>query len=327
MFYERLEGKIKCRLCNHFCTIEEGKRGICAVRENRAGSLYSLVYGKLVSAAVDPIEKKPFFHFYPGSEAYSIASIGCNFRCAWCQNWEISQYSKRCRDIIGMETAPEEVVEVAKHFGCRSIAYTYTEPTIFMEYALDIMKLARAAGIKNVFVTNGYMSEEALREAARYLDASNIDLKSFSDETYEKRCGARLEPVLDSIRLHKELGIWVEVTTLVIPDVNDKEEELRAIAKFLKSVGGEIPWHITGFRPEYEMLEGYPTPELTLFRAREIGKSEGLRYVYAPFEGGGNTFCYSCGSLLVLRDSFSICENRMEQQKCCNCGAEIDGRF
>lgn len=213
MFYERLEGElVRCHLCSHRCRIAESKRGICGVRENRNGTLYTLVYGKAVATEVDPIEKKPLFHFYPSSRAYSIATVGCNFRCLNCQNYAISQMPKPQNPIIGENLTPEEIVEAAKRHNCKSIAYTYTEPVIFFEYAYETAKLASKEGIKNVFVTGGYITEEALKEIAPYLDAVNIDLKSFSDDFYRKICGARLQPVLDAIRLHKELGIWIEIT-------------------------------------------------------------------------------------------------------------------
>ena len=237
MFYEKLADKaVRCHLCSHRCMIVESRRGICGVRENRKGTLYTLVYGRVVSRAVDPIEKKPLFHFLPGSSAYSIATVGCNFRCKNCQNWEISQLPKPQRPILGEAMSTEHIVASAEQMKCESIAYTYTEPVIFMEYAYDTAKLAAKNGIRNIFVTNGYVTEEALKEIAPYLHAANIDLKSSSDEFYRNNCGARLEPVLEAIRLHKKLGIWTEVTTLVIPKLNDSEKELTEIAEFIKDV-------------------------------------------------------------------------------------------
>ncbi|MHC1595758.1 MAG: AmmeMemoRadiSam system radical SAM enzyme, partial [Candidatus Syntropharchaeales archaeon] len=329
ILYEKLaDKKVKCHLCNHFCTIAENKRGICSVRENRDGVLYSLVYGKLVASGVDPIEKKPLFNFLPGTKSFSIATAGCNFRCLWCQNWEISQIARTSKDIPGQDTTPADVVALAIQQDCRTIAYTYTEPTIFMDFAIDVMKLAHKSGIKNVFVTNGYTSEEALREIAPYLDAGNIDLKAFKDETYRKMCGAKLEPVLETIRLYKKLGIWLETTTLVVPTVNDSEDELKSIARFIADVGVEIPWHISQFYPTYKFLDAPPTPISTLHRAREIGIEEGLRYVYegnVPGTGDENTYCYRCKELLIERYGFKILENRIENGRCFNCKAEIDG--
>jgi pyruvate formate lyase activating enzyme len=230
--------------------------------------------------------------------------------------------------IIGEDVTPEEIVAAAKQYKCESIAYTYTEPTIFFEYAYDTAKLASKEGIKNVFVTNGYITEETLVEIKPYLDAANIDLKSFSDDFYRKNCGARLSPVLDSIRLHKSLGIWIEITTLIIPTLNDSEENLRKIAEFIKDVGEEIPWHISRFHPTYQLLDLPRTPIATLHKAREIGLEVGLRYVYegnVPSEVGENTYCYNCGKPLIRRHGYAILENKIKDSECSYCGAKIDG--
>ncbi len=331
MFYEKLEDNVvKCNLCSHRCPrIADKKRGICGVRENRNGKLYSLVYGRLVARNIDPIEKKPLFHFLPGSQSYSIATVGCNFRCGNCQNYDISQLPKKQGTIIGTETTPEEIVMAAKLSNCQSIAYTYSEPTIFFEYAYDTAKLAKKEDIKNVFVTNGYITPEALQTIAPYLDAANIDLKSYSDDFYRKNCGAHLQPVLDSIKLHKKLGIWTEITTLIIPTLNDTEEELQKIAKFIKEeVGEETPWHITQFYPTYKLLDLPRTPVTILRRAREIGLKAGLRYVYegnVPGETGENTYCYNCHKLLIRRLGYQILENKIKDSTCSYCGAKIDG--
>lgn len=330
MLYEKLaDGKVRCNLCNHRCLILESKRGVCQVRENNDGTLYSLVYGRLVSRAIDPIEKKPLFHFYPGTDSYSIATVGCNFRCLQCQNYEISQYPKEHDGlIIGQEFPPEVIVEEAERYNCETIAYTYVEPTIFFEYAYDTAKLAHQQEIKNIFVSNGYMTEEATRLLAPYLDGINIDLKSFRDESYKEVFGARLQPVLDTIKLMKKLGIWVEVTTLVIPTINDSEEELKEIARFIRDVGAGVPWHVTRFHPTYKLRELPPTPVKTLRRAREIGLEAGLRYVYegnVPGEGGENTYCYKCGELLIRRWGFSLLNYLIKDGSCPNCGTAIDG--
>jgi len=328
MFYEKMgDGAVRCHLCGHRCIIVDSKRGICGVRENREGTLYTLVYGRVVSRAVDPIEKKPLFHFLPGSSAYSIATVGCNFRCGNCQNWEISQLPKPQRPILGDDVSTEDIVESAGRMRCESIAYTYTEPVIFMEYAYDTAKLAVKNGIRNLFVTNGYITEVALKEMAPYLHAANIDLKSFSDEFYRKNCGARLEPVLEAIKLHKKLGIWIEITTLVIPKLNDSEEELTEIAEFIRDVGVEIPWHVSRFYPAFQMVDSPPTPIETLRRARKIGLNVGLRYVYqgnVPGEGE-NTYCYSCGELVIERYGYRVAKNKIADSSCPKCGAEIDG--
>lgn len=332
LFYEKLdESTVRCLLCPHNCKINESKRGICAVRKNKNGVLYSLVYGKVVARSIDPIEKKPAFHFYPGSTSFSIATVGCNFRCKNCQNSDISQMPKDKKGrIVGEDISPQEIVATAKHYKCRSISYTYVEPTIFFEYAYDAAKLAHGEGISNVFVSNGYTSEEAIRTIAPYLDAINIDLKGFSEELYHKNCGGHLQPVLDAIKLYKSLGVWVEVTTLVIPTLNDTKDDFRGIAEFIKSVGVDIPWHISQFYPAYKLTDLPPTPVTTLHEARDIGFEVGLRYVYegnVPGEGGENTHCYNCGTLLIRRYGFQILENNMSDSKCPNCGAEIDGVF
>lgn len=328
MFYEKLEEKkVRCFLCAHHCIIKEGKRGICYVRKNIDGILYSLVYGKVISMNIDPIEKKPLFHFLPGSTSFSIATVGCNFRCEHCQNFEISQYPKEHEDIIGHSVTPEDIVEAAANNGCESISYTYTEPTIFFEFAYDCAKLAHKKGIKNVFVSNGYTSPEATKAIAPYLDGNNIDLKG-NDDFYKKLCGAKLNPVKETIKLMKELGVWVEVTTLIIPDYNDSEDDLKEIAEFIYSVDFSIPWHVTQFYPTYKLTDKPRTPIQTLRKAREIGFKAGLKYVYegnVPGEGGENTFCPNCKEILIKRFGFRIIENKITHGKCSKCGTLIDG--
>lgn len=324
MFYKKLaDHKVKCTLCAHQCEIASGKRGICRVRENQEGVLYSLNYQRLIAEHIDPIEKKPLFHFYPGTQSYSIAAMGCNFRCLHCQNWSISQVRKNI--IEGEKVSPERVVQAALHSGCSSISYTYTEPTIYFETAFEISRLAQQKGLKNVFVTNGYLSSEALHYIAPYLDAANIDLKAMSDKFYREICGARLEPVLECIRQYYELGIWIEITTLIIPGYNDKEEELAQIAQFIADIDQGIPWHVTAFYPTYQLNDAPPTPLSTLRRAYQIGKEKGLYYVYQGNVGEGeNTFCPSCGQLLVSRRYFSVV-NKIKNGKCPFCGEKIQG--
>ncbi len=328
MFYEKLdEKKVRCFLCSHHCTIHEGKRGICAVRENKGGILYSLVYGKVISMNIDPIEKKPLFHFLPASTSFSIATVGCNFRCDHCQNYEISQYPKEHTDIAGYDMTPEGIVEAAVKNGCESISYTYTEPTIFFEFAYDCAKRAHEKGIKNVFVSNGYTTPEATRVIAPYLDGNNIDLKG-NDVFYKKLCGARASPVKETIRLMKELGVWVEVTTLVVPDYNDSGHDLREIAEFIASVNPAIPWHVTQFYPTYKLTDKPRTPVQTLRKAREIGFAAGLKYVYEgniPGEGGESTYCPNCKELLISRFGFKIMKLRSENGKCFKCGHQLEG--
>lgn len=328
MFYEKIgDNFVHCFLCSHHCKIAEGKRGICGVRENVGGNLYSLVFGKLAASAVDPIEKKPLFHFLPGSRAYSIATVGCNFRCLNCQNYDISQMPKPQKPVFGEEVSPEEIVETANLYKCESIAYTYTEPTIFFEYAYETAKLAKKEGIRNVFVSNGYISEEALKTIAPYLDANNIDLKSFSDDFYRKVCGARLDPILDAIKLHKELGIWIEITTLVIPSLNDSEENFRKIAEFIKNLDEGIPWHVSRFYPAYKLHDMPSTPVSVLDKAKKIGLEAGLKYVYqgnVPGEGE-NTYCPNCGKLLIQRQRYDVKLYELIDSKCPQCGSKIDG--
>ncbi len=330
MFYEReKDDVVGCRLCNHHCHIKDGRRGLCGVRENRGGTLYSLVYGKIVSENPDPIEKKPLFHFQPGSRSYSIATVGCNFFCAHCQNYQISQYPHTPgADIIGTKRTPEAIVEAAGMARCKSVCYTYVEPTIFYEFAYDCCVAAREQGFKNVFVSNGYMSPEVTRHLAPVLDGINIDIKAFTEKFYKQVCKARLAPVLENVRLMHELGVWVEITTLVIPGWNDSEDELRDVARFVKDVDPAMPWHVTAFYPTYKMTDRPPTPVSTLRRARDIGLEEGLRFVYqgnVPGEGGENTYCPSCGELLIERYGFSILKNLLKEGQCSACKEQIEG--
>jgi len=281
MFYNKVEGKeAQCYLCAHNCKIALGQFGFCGVRQNIQGVLNTLVYAEVIAANVDPIEKKPLYHFLPGSMSFSIATKGCNFRCGFCQNWQISQASgqNKAREVYKM--IPERIVEEAKKNHCQSISYTYTEPTIFFEYAYDIAKVAKQAGLKNIFVTNGYMSKEALETISPYLDAANIDLKSFREKFYVENCKGHLQPVLDSIKLAKKLGVWIEITTLIIPGHNDSASELSDIAGFIASVGKDIPWHISRFHPDYHFLSEKMTPIETLKKAEDLGKKAGLDYVY-----------------------------------------------
>jgi pyruvate formate lyase activating enzyme len=330
MFYKTgKENEVICGLCNHHCHIKPGKRGICSVRENRDGKLYSLVYGRLVSENTDPIEKKPLFQFLPGSRSYSIATVGCNFRCLHCQNYEISQYPYLYGgDITGRERTTDAVVKAAVQTGCASISYTYVEPTIFYEFAYACSKLSHEHQLKNVFVSNGFMTPEVTHHLAPVLDGINIDIKGFTNDFYKKVCKARLQPVLDNVQLMHELGVWVEVTTLLIPGLNDSPEELRDIARFVKGVDPAIPWHVTAFYPTYKMTDRKPTPVETLRMARDIGLEEGLRFVYEgniPGEGGENTYCPSCGTKLITRFGFSIQQNRLVDGGCRDCGEKIEG--
>ncbi len=328
--YEKLEEQqVRCDLCAHHCRIQPGKRGVCGVRENRDGILYSLVYGRPISMAVDPVEKKPLFHFYPGSTAFSIATLGCNFRCRFCQNADISQWPREKGTVVGDDVPPEVVVREAQRYRSRSIAYTYTEPTVFTEYAYDIAVLAREVGIANVYVTNGYMTAQMLDAFHPYLDAANVDLKSFRDEFYKQQCGARLQPVLDSLKTMVQQGVWVEVTTLVIPGLNDGEEELRQIAAFVAGeLGADVPWHISRFHPNYQMFDRPATPVATLHRAREIGQEAGLRYIYegnVPGAGGEDTVCPQCGQPVIRRFGYRTLEYAIQGGRCAHCSTPIAG--
>jgi pyruvate formate lyase activating enzyme len=329
MVYEKLEGTdVRCHLCAHNCLIHNEERGVCAVRENRDGILYSLVYGKLISFNIDPIEKKPLFHFLPGSSSLSIATAGCNFRCQHCQNYEISQFPRERKfEIPGSDTTPEEVVNAAVKNNCESISYTYTEPTIFFEFAYDCAKLAHEKGIKNVFVSNGYTGAEAVRLIAPYLDANNIDLKG-SDSFYKEICGARLRPVQNTIKLMKELGVWVEVTTLIIPDHNDSAKDLTDIVDFIRSVDPSIPWHVSRFHPTYKLTDKPPTPVASLKRACDIGHEKGLKYIYegnVPGRGAENTYCPSCKIVVVERSGFQVLQNMIKDNVCPTCNSNIEG--
>jgi pyruvate formate lyase activating enzyme len=299
------------------------------VRENREGTLHTLVYGKCIAEHVDPIEKKPLFHFHPSSRSYSIATVGCNFRCLHCQNFEISQWPHERNGIPGTDLPPEAIVAAALRNGCTSIAYTYTEPTIYFEYAYDTAVLARRAGLKNVFVTNGYTTTAALEAIAPYLDAANVDLKAFTERFYREVTGATLAGVLACLRDYHRLGIWIEVTTLVIPGWNDDEGELRQLADFIANkLGREVPWHVSAFHPTYRMLDRPATPPTTLQRAAAIGREAGLHHVYVgnlPVAGGEDTRCPHCGATVIQRRGFRLLAMDVQQGCCRVCGGKIAG--
>ncbi len=330
LLYKKLsDGKVQCRNCAHFCVISPGKRGICGVRENINGKLYSLNYGKAIACHIDPIEKKPFFHFLPGSQSLSIATVGCNFSCKNCQNWDISQGPKPDKEILGEDMSPQEIVNLALKNNLPSISYTYTEPTIFLEYALDTMKLAKKAGLKNNWVSNGFMSEESAKLIIPYLDADNIDIKSFSDEFYRENCGAKLQPVLDTAKLMKKSGIWVEITTLVIPTLSDSEEMFKNIAKFIyQELGPETPWHISRFSGtiSWKLKDIPDTPVEILEKAYKIGKDTGLKYVYTgnvPCLPSENTYCPECDTLAINRVNYII-HRHDKSGKCPKCGTDLN---
>lgn len=342
LLYEKIDhGGVHCFLCAHHCHIAEGKFGVCGVRQNIKGLLYSHVYGKIIASHVDPVEKKPLYHFLPGSSSFSIATVGCNFRCGFCQNWEISQQSFREEGKgassgeafpgggVPEEIPPAEIVEAALRSNCKSISYTYTEPTIFFEYAYETAQLARERGLRNIFVTNGYMTRECLEMIRPCLDAANVDLKFFEEDSYKRVCSGSLAPVLESIRLMKEMGVWVEVTTLIVPGENDSEEELTGIARFIAGVNKDIPWHISRFHPDYKFTRQQATPQDTLKKAEGIGRACGLTYIYAGNVSGWgtDTICPRCKKVLVKREIFDVLGYNIKKGACSYCNARIAGVF
>jgi pyruvate formate lyase activating enzyme len=329
MFYEKLKSNyVRCDLCPNNCVLKEDEVGTCGVRQNIGGELYTLVYNQPVAIHVDPIEKKPLYHFYPGSQILSIATVGCNLRCNFCQNWTISQ--SRPNETTAYQATPEQIIALAKEYDCQSIAFTYTEPTIFYEYMLDIAKLAKKEGLKTVMVTCGYINEKPLRELAKYIDAANIDLKGFSDEFYSTYTTGSLQPVLNTIQIAKEEEMFFEITNLVIPQANDDPIMIRAMCKWIKeNIGDEYPLHFSRFFPNYKLTNRPPTPVKTLEMAYEIAVEEGLKYVYIGNVGniGEDTYCPKCGKLLIDRSGYSLEKINIKNGKCEFCGEEIFGEF
>jgi pyruvate formate lyase activating enzyme len=329
LLYEKLsDNEVRCALCNHYCLVPDNSKGICGVRENKGGTLYTLVYDRVIARHLDPIEKKPMFHFLPGSASFSIATAGCNLRCSFCQNSDISQMPVDKKTISGEKILPEDIVNEALSAQAETIAYTYTEPTIFFELAKETAQLAASKGLRNIFVSNGYMSEKCLEELSDCLHGANIDLKAFSDDFYKKQCGAHLDPVLNTIKILTKKRIWVEITTLLIPGLNDSEEELTKLAEFIKAQNADIPWHISRFHPAYRMNNISPTPADRLIRAKQIGYSAGLRYVYTgnvPGDEGEKTCCHNCGNLLIDRYGFTVNFNNLKNGRCPMCKSYIPG--
>lgn len=329
------KGAVKCFLCPHNCHISDGGTGVCKVRKNQEGVLNSLVYGHPVSSSMDPIEKKPLFHFQPGSETFSLATFGCNLKCSFCQNHTISQcpsdnHMMFQNSTSSKEVTPENIVKEAIRENAKSISFTYTEPTIFFEYALEISKLAISNGLKTIFVSNGYINPDPIRLISQYLSAINIDLKCFSDETYRKVMKGSLLPVLTAIKEYYKSGVWVEITTLLITDLNDSEEEVGSIAEFIASVSCDIPWHISRYHPRYKMRERKSTEVESIAKARETGKKAGLKYVYSGNlfgDDGESTYCPSCSKKLINRKGYAILENLLEKGSCPECQAKISGHW
>ncbi|MFH0868266.1 MAG: AmmeMemoRadiSam system radical SAM enzyme [Candidatus Woesearchaeota archaeon] len=345
ILYKKLENnKVQCTACKQNCIITPNNTGICSVRQNKDGKLYVLVYGKASSYNIDPIEKKPLYHFLPETEIFSVGTVGCNFACDFCQNWDISQIIKDLKNKLlkekriskidveisrfGYDLPPEKIIDICIERNIPSVAYTYNEPSIFFEYAYDTAKLANKKGIKNVFVTNGYETEEALTLLKPYLTAMNIDLKSFSEDFYKKICKARLQPVLDTIKLAHKLGIWIEITTLIIPGKNDSEKELKQIADFISNIDKNIPWHVTAFHPDYKMTDIPSTSYNVLEKAYNIGKKSGLNYIYVGNildEKHSNTYCPKCNTLLIKRSGYSVRIENVKNEKCAKCSEKIPG--
>lgn len=316
-------GKILCEACAHACKLQEGEYGICGVRKVEEGELKLLVYGVASAINIDPVEKKPMFHFLPNSSAFSIGTVGCNFSCTFCQNYDISQYPKEHgHKIIGRELPPQNIVDLALQNGCRSIAYTYNEPIVFFEYTYDTAKIAHEKGLKNIYVTSGYETRKAIDLLAPYIDGMNIDIKGFSEEFYKEICGAKLKPVLEAVKYAHEKGIWVEITTLLIPSKNDSDEEIRGIARFIASLDTSMPWHLSAFHPTYKMLDLPKTPLKTLLRAYEIGVEEGLKYVYignVDHEKYESTYCPECTKKVISRSGNigQFVENMVDENGTC----------
>lgn len=325
-----LDGRtVRCNLCHWRCTIVPDQFGRCHVRKNIDGTLYSLNYDKVCAANVDPIEKKPLFHFQPGSQSFSVAAPGCNFRCVFCQNWQISQAPLE-RIIDGAAFSPPKIVDAAVRAGCRNIAYTYTEPTVFMELCAETAVLAKEQGLANVFVSNGYMTPEAIDFARPWLDGINVDLKAFTEDFYRDLCKAHLAGVLETLEyLARKTDIWLEITTLVVPGQNDSPDELTRIAEFIaQKLSPDVPWHISRFFPQYQMSEATATHETELSKAYDIGKAAGLRYVYVgnlPGNRAESTWCSGCGALLIERLGYRIRSNRIADHRCPHCGSQIAG--
>ncbi len=331
-WYKKEEGgRVRCGLCAHRCLIKPGKKGICGVRENQDGTLYTLVYDKVIATHIDPIEKKPLFHVKPGSFSFSMATVGCNFRCRFCQNHDISQWPQQNEGLLpGESVSSSRLVQAAKDNGCETISFTYTEPTIFAELAYDVAVEARKQGIDSVFVSNGYMSREMISDFGELIKAANIDLKCFSDDSYRRVIGAHLKPVLDSIAALHENGTFLEITTLVIPGFNDSEAELEQIAGFIAELDDNIPWHISAFHPDYHMLDRARTETESLHRAYRIGKNKGLKYVYTgnlPGDRHESTYCPSCNACVIERMGFRVLATRMVAGSCASCGEVIAGIY
>ncbi|NTV94789.1 MAG: AmmeMemoRadiSam system radical SAM enzyme [Thiobacillus sp.] len=325
------DGRIQCDLCPRDCKLHEGQRGACFVRKMENGAMVLTTYGRSSGFCIDPIEKKPLNHFYPGSSVFSFGTAGCNLACKFCQNWDISK--SRDMDRLMDSAGPEEIARAAVRMGCKSVAYTYNDPVIFAEYAIDTARACREAGLKNVAVTAGYMHEQARREFYAVMDAANVDLKGFTDDFYVKYCGGQLQPILDTlVYLKKETDVWLEITTLLIPTLNDSDAEVRALAEWImRELGPDVPLHFSAFHPDYKLRDLPATPPASLSHARELALAAGLHYVYVGNvhdTSGDTTYCPSCGKPLIVRDWYEILDYRLDDRGACpDCGALVAGRF
>jgi len=324
------KGKILCNLCPRYCLIGEGQPGFCYIRQNHGSKLYTTGYGHPTGFAIDPIEKKPLNHFYPGTDILSFGTAGCNLGCRFCQNWSISK--AKLDELNSLDVQPEDVVKLAKHYNVPSIAFTYNDPTIFGEYVMDISKIAREEGIKTVMVTAGYIDKNARKDIYKYIDAANIDLKAFTERFYFKLTFSHLEHVLDTlIWLKNETDVWFEITTLQIPDENDSPEEVKQECDWiLKNLSDSIPLHFTAFHPDFKMTNKEKTPASTLERSRDIAVSMGIKYCYVGnvhSKDGQTTYCYNCKTPLIKRNWHSVLSNKLKEGNCYNCGAVINGKF
>ncbi|MFH1505052.1 MAG: AmmeMemoRadiSam system radical SAM enzyme [Candidatus Omnitrophota bacterium] len=327
LYWERLDETVQCLLCPRKCILRNGQKGFCRARKNIKGKLYSLNYGRPVALHVDPIEKKPFAHVYLGTKSFSIAAAGCNLRCKFCQNWEISQLDSE--KVKAKFIPPEEIISMTKQTNSKTIAFTYTEPTVFYEYMLGIAKLAKKEDIDCVMHSAGYINEKPLRQLVRYIKAVNIDLKGFSEKYYSAFCSGDLKSVLNTLKILKEEGVWIEITTLLIPGGNDSDEEITHLCQWVKeNLGENTPIHFSRFYPMYKLINLSPTPVSTLLRAKTIAEEQGLKFIYignVPQQIGENTICPICKELLIQRQGYSIIENRLKENKCPACGSLIPG--
>ncbi len=331
-YWHKLEdGRVQCDVCPRFCKLHEGQEGLCFVRARRNDSIVLTTYGRSSGYCIDPIEKKPLNHFLPGTPILSFGTAGCNLACKFCQNWDMSK--AREMDVLADEAPPEVIARAAKELGCSSVAYTYNDPVVFLEYAVDVARACREKGVKSVAVTAGYICDDPRRELFKYMDAANVDLKAFTDRFYHKICGGHLQPVLDTLLyLKRETNVWVELTTLLIPGENDSDAELNEMTRWVvDNLGPDVPMHFTAFHPDWKMMDHPPTPPATLTRARRIAIKNGVRYAYTGNvhdEAGGSTFCHSCGELLIGRDWYVLTAwNLDESGHCRKCGTQCAGHF